>query len=222
MTRAHLWAWPVNSACRHAALSTGVPIAAALALGVPSSSAAPPESARARTAAQIRSFVRGEGPLPALADVQDAAAAVIGTVDLRAAADRARWRGLLPRLDVRVGTDTDLDVRDSFHTSYSRTTTEGQAIGFEVAARWALGDLVFADGEVRAARVKLSEESARHRRLDRVTDLYFDRLQLMLLRKPGPNTALEAARVDGALRALTGGFWSVGTSTSSDLEAVQR
>lgn len=162
------------------------------------------------TAARVETIVAGGDRLPSLARAQiDAAAAAGFDADIGSWAGRSRWRGLLPRLDVRVGTDNDLDIRDSFSRSYSRTTTEGQTIGFEVAARWALGDLVFADAELRANRQQLAAAAARRLLADAVTRLYFDRVELLLRSETSASATVRAARLDGRLHALTNGTWRV-------------
>lgn len=149
----------------------------------------------------VQEIVEGQGPLPPLEQVQRMA---VQALDAGGAgwARRARLRGLVPRLDVAVGTDADLDVRDSVTTSRSRTTTEGRAFGFEISARWDFGDLVFSDLELRANREALARSAARRLVRDRVTQLYFQRLEL-LLEPASIARDVKAARLDGLIRAYT-------------------
>jgi len=166
------------------------------------------------SAAWIADVVAGRDVLPALADVQDAAEAALLAAsprDVVSWAHRARMRGLVPRLDVALGTDSDLDVRDSYSTGRSRTTTEGRAFGFELGARWELGDLVFSDGELRASREALARAASVRLAREEVTRLYFERVELLLEARGDHPEAdrLRAARIEGLLRALTGGRFRV-------------
>jgi hypothetical protein len=174
-----------------------------LALVLSSTAAGPPPG----SAPWIADVVAGRGPLPALAEVQDAAERRLArTDDSESWARRARWRGAVPRLDVALGTDADLDVRDSFAVARTRTTVEGRGFGFEIGARWELGDLVFARDELRASREQLAREAARRLLRDDATELYFERLAVLIRqqRSPSPEHDLAAARLDAALRALCG------------------
>ena len=163
-------------------------------------------------------IVEGRDVLPSLAAVQEAAAAAIGAPgpdEVAGWGRRARLRGLVPRFDVVVGTDNDLDVRDSFSDLRSRTTTEGRAFELRFSARWALGDVVFNDAELRANREAVAQWAARRLVLERVTRIYFERVQVLLRSRdqPSPELALRAARLDGLLRALTGGHALVPSQT---------
>ncbi len=154
--------------------------------------------------------IAGEGELPSLLAVQRAAVAALGPWAVEPEMDffrRARMSGIVPRLDARVGTDADQDVRDVELGRLSRTRTEGRAFGFEIAARWNLADLVFHNAELRALRVEMARSAAVHLARDRATKLYFRRLSILLRMKNKATDALrlEAARLDGLLRSVTGG-----------------
>lgn len=117
---------------------------------------------------------------------------------------RARWRGLVPRVDASLGTDTDLDVRDTLD---DRTIVEGRALGVRVGARFELGDLVFSEAELRARRELASREDALRQRLVEVTQLYFQRVEVLLALRLDPSAVLlvRARTLDGLIAALTGG-----------------
>lgn len=159
----------------------------------------------------IDRVVRGEDVLPSLEAVQDAAVEALGVPDgeaARAWATRARWRGAFPRLEVSIGTDRDLDIRDSFSRDTWRTTTEGQALGVRVTARWELGALMFAEHELRANREAVARASALQLARERVTQIYFERLELLAQMRSEDRLDLQlrAAALDGLLRAYTGGL----------------
>jgi hypothetical protein len=186
--------------------------------------AAPPDGLAARiatstcTQAEIDAVIAGRGPLPSLARVQDAARAVaLARADDEAWSERARWRGLIPRIDVSVGTNTDLAVRD---TVDARTVAEARALGLRVAARFELGDLVFSDAELRGAHQRAAREDAADDRVLRVTALYFDRVAVViaLRARPSVELSLKARLLDGQLTALTGGLIPL---PSGDADAAQ-
>ncbi len=157
------------------------------------------------TDAELEAIVAGERELPALAEVQAVARAAWsahrGDPGWLA---RARWRGLVPRIDVSVGTDNDLDVRDTIE---ARTTVEGRALGLRVGARFELGDLVFSETELRASRDLAAREDELRALLVEVTTLYFQRVEVLLAvrAEPTPALRLRAHALDGLLRALTDG-----------------
>ncbi|MCC7381796.1 MAG: hypothetical protein IT384_08200 [Deltaproteobacteria bacterium] len=160
--------------------------------------------------AWVENVIRGEDVLPSLADAQRCAEESLGVPavdDARGWAGRARWRGVVPSLDVSVGTDSDLDVRDSFSQQVARVTTAGQAFGFRIGARWELGEVIFHDAELRANREALARAAAVALVRERVTELYFERLEVLAAQRVRGELGLElkAARLDGLLRALTDG-----------------
>lgn len=158
----------------------------------------------------VERVVRGEDALPSLADAQRLAEESLGVPaaeDARGWAGRARWSGVVPALDVSVGTDSDLDVRDSFSQQVARVTTAGRAFGFRVGARWDLGEVIFHDAELRANREALARAAAAALVRERVTELYFERLEVLAAQRVRNELALDlkAARLDGLLRAMTDG-----------------
>ena len=163
------------------------------------------------SATWVDNVVAGRGTLPALRDVQRAARLQVTTGAPGGAAGwghRARLRGLVPRLAVAFGTDADRDIRRSLTTSLARTTTEGRAVDFEVAARWNLSEVVFSDAELRASREAIARAAAVRIAVDRVTRVYFERVSLLvrLHKKPTEALTIEAARLEGLMHALTGGY----------------
>lgn len=157
----------------------------------------------------IRNAVAGRDALPALATVQAAAVAALGLTDDAAASSwalRARWRALLPRLDVRFGTSQSVDVRDGADVA-DDWTKDGRGLGADVGARWAIGDLVFSDLEMRINRERIARAAAVRLARERVTQVWFQRLEVLIRQRTSQDAdlALEAARLDGLLDALTAG-----------------
>lgn len=153
----------------------------------------------------LESIIEGRDSLPSLASVQAAARAAWARHGHDPSwAARARWRGLVPRIDIAVGTDADFDVRDSIDT---RTTVEGRALGVRVSARFELGDLVFAESEVRASRERAARAAELRTILRDLTELYFRRVELLLAIRLAPTAPLllEAKSIDGLIDALTDG-----------------
>lgn len=156
----------------------------------------------------VEDAVAGRTEFEALAVVQARAerALAVGTAaEARAWTSRLRWRGAVPKVDVRFGTDADIDIRDASSASASSWTRTGQGTGFDVALSWRLGDLVFADLELRANRERIARAAAVRLALERVTQIYFQRLEIELAyrERPSARLRLEAARLDGLLDALT-------------------
>lgn len=171
--------------------------------------AAPPQETSTTTWARwIDEAVAGRDVLPSLASVQADAEAALRLPDeeeVAGWAGRARWGALLPRLDVRFGSQRDLLVRDTFDgVDWARS---GQGFGVDVSARWGLGALAFSGKEPTLHRERLRRAAARRLARARVTDLYFERIGVLLAlrRDPTPELVLEAAELDGQLAALTGG-----------------
>ncbi|MCK6546846.1 hypothetical protein L6R52_13440 [Myxococcota bacterium] len=157
----------------------------------------------------IDALVDGRAELPALADVQRAAEDALEltpSTEAEAWARRARLRGLVPDLEAGLGRDADLDVRASGESTF-KTTTEGRQLAVDVGVRFELGELVFSDLELRASRERLARAASIQLARDRVTQLYFDRVELALRLRdaPTPELLLVAARLEGLLDALTGG-----------------
>lgn len=161
------------------------------------------------SAAWIDAVIAGSGPLPALAEVQAAAkanATLYSDAEVSGWSTRARLRGLLPGVDVAMGTDLDFGLRDAGSTEL--TTTEGRGFTARLSARWSLGELVFSDAEMRAHRESTHRRAQIDLVVDRVTDLYFERLTILVASCVRDSTALAivARRLDGAIAALTGGL----------------
>jgi hypothetical protein len=159
----------------------------------------------------IDAVVAGRDRLPSLDAVQRAAVEALELPDreiARSWSSRARWRGLLPRLEASLGTDSDLDVRDSISSSTRRTTSEGQAFGARISARFELGELVFNDAELRANREALARASAAQLARERVTQIYFERVEVLAAQRTADSTPLRVrgAFLDGLLEAHTGGL----------------
>lgn len=158
---------------------------------------------------ELQARVSGQG-WPSLVSIQEAAEASLrlpSESDVQSWGDRARARGWLPRLDVRVGTDSDLDVRAN--AALDPSWTEGRGFGLDVALRFQLGQLLFSDAELRAHRERMRRSAVIRSAVLKVTELYFARLEVELQLEKSVSTKLllERARLDGALSAATGGAW---------------
>lgn len=157
----------------------------------------------------IQRAVAGEEGFPSLAEAQEAAVRALELTPSDEVEDwafRSRWRGLVPRLDARLGTDTDHSFKDGGTSVW--TTSEAQKLGVDVGARFELGELVFNDMELRANRERIARAARIALVRDRVTKVYFERLRVWLLLREEPTVDLvvRAAELDGMLRAITGGL----------------
>ena len=153
--------------------------------------------------ARVRALVEGRGRLPSLASVL---AGPDERVRLRSASRRARWRGLVPRLRGRFGTDLDLGVRDASQ----RVITQSQALGGSVQASFDLSRLVFDDRESSLELQLQRMTERRRRRRQQLVDLYMRRVAVELeMEDEGPSVdrALEAARLDGRLEVVSDGAY---------------
>lgn len=156
----------------------------------------------------LERIIQGLDVLPSLASVQAAAEDALelsSADDVASWSRRARLRGLLPTLEGKFGTTTDLDVRGEGDAV--EWTRVGRGLGVDASARFNLGDLIFSDQELRASRERLARSAALRLARERATRLYFQRVAnlLELRRRPTAEGLLEAARIDGLLRAVTGG-----------------
>lgn len=172
--------------------------------------AATPVSSSSVAEQLIDALVAGQAELPSLREVQEGAVEALGLASLEEAESwpsRARWRGVVPRVAASVGSDTDLDIRGSWTSPDHLTTTRGRQLGFDVAVRFELGELVFSDQELRASREAIARAAAVQLARDRATQIYFERLELALSMRdaPSPSLVLAVARLDGMLDAITGG-----------------
>jgi hypothetical protein len=159
----------------------------------------------------IEQVITGRGELPSLRDVQSAAVEALGVVSDENAASwpsRARWRGLVPRVEAQAGSYDGLDIRDALYGATAYTTTDLHKLMLDLRARWELGELVFNDMELRANRETLARSAAIHLARERATKIYFERLEVLLKQRheESASLALAAARLDGLLRAVTGGL----------------
>lgn len=157
---------------------------------------------------ELMLIVQGRGELPALVEVQEAAVQALELTEgeeVEAWSSRARLRGLAPTLDARFGTTTDLDVRGE--VDGAGWTRVGRGLGLDVSTRFNLGDLIFSDQELRASRERLARSAAIRLARERATRIYFQRVAnlLELRARPNAEALFDAARLDGLLRAVTGG-----------------
>lgn len=132
---------------------------------------------------------------PTVEDLQDAALRH-ATVDPRTSRRwlvRARAAAALPslrgELDIRRDQAWQLDQEAGDADALSQDSGAGQIIRFRVG--WELDRLIFDPNELRAARAVVDMAMAREQVLVRVTQLYFERIQLLLDRATlGPEGAL--------------------------------
>lgn len=177
--------------------------------GAPRAPAAEVKTSTTTVQAWIDRAVAGQDVLPSLRSVQAAAEAALElgpSARLGAWGGDARWRALLPRLDVRFGTQRDLAIRDDLGggTAWART---GEGVGIDVAARWQLDGLLMDDAELRVNRERLARAAAVASARERATKVYFERVEVLVRQRIAPSAELlvQAARLDGLIRALTGG-----------------
>lgn len=162
--------------------------------------------------AWVDAVIEGRDVLPSLASVQadaEAAMRLPATEEVDSWVSRARWGALLPRLDVRFGSQRDLLVRDTLDgVDWARS---GQGFGIDVAARWGLGGLAFGTQEPVLHRERLRRAASVRLVRAEATELYFERLQVLLQLRDGPRPelVLRAAALDGQLSAITGGRYRV-------------
>lgn len=157
----------------------------------------------------IRQARLGHAGLPALLDVQRAAAASVTDAWQLEAGEwaRPRWQGLVPDVSVRVGTTQDVSVRDT--TLEREWTREGRDLGVDVSLKWRLRDLVFSRAEPGLLRDRLARRRLQDARREAATKIWFQRLdvEIKLRSKPSSSLLLEAARLDGLLESVTGRRW---------------
>jgi hypothetical protein len=173
----------------------------------------------------IDDVVAGRDRLPSLAAVQEASVRALELTpsdSVEGWEARARWRGLVPRLEARFGTTADQSVRDGA-TGTAWQISEGQNLGVDVAAKWNLGELVFNDLELRANRERIARAARVALVRERATAIYFERVRVLIAARSAPTEALaiEAARLDGMLRAITGGLLEerLEANVETDVEA---
>ncbi len=150
---------------------------------------------------------------PTVEDLQDAALRR-ATVDPRTSRRwlvRARAAAALPslrgELDIRRDQAWQLDQEAGDADALSQDSGAGQIIRFRVG--WELDRLIFDPNELRAARAAVDMAMAREQVLVRVTQLYFERIQLLLDRATlGPQGALaqelRIREIEAVLFGLSG------------------
>lgn len=153
---------------------------------------------------------------PTIAEVQ-AAALRRATLSPRTAQRwlrRARAAAVLPAVQAEVGVRSDqgwqLDQAAGDGDALTQDLGAGKVV--QVRATWELDRLIFNADELRAARAVLDVADARERLLVRVTQLYFERAQLLLeIASLPPRDGHEAigrhvrlAEVEAVLAGLTG------------------
>lgn len=121
---------------------------------------------------------------PTIAEVQDAALRrlAVGPREARRWIARARASALLPAVqgeyDQRFDRDVQLDQAAGTADELSQDLGAGR--GARARATWDLGRLIFNPDELRAARAALDAAAERERVLIAVTQLFFERQQLLL------------------------------------------
>ncbi len=153
---------------------------------------------------------------PRIADVQAAALrrATLAPKTAQRWLRRARVAALLPTVTGEYGLRTDqgwqLDQAAGDGDELSQDLGAGRAI--QVRASWELDRLIFNADELRAARAALDLADVRERLLVRVTQLYFERQQLLLEIASLPardgheaiGRHVRLAEVEAVLAGLTG------------------
>jgi hypothetical protein len=163
---------------------------------------------------------------PEIQAVQDAALAYLSLEPRRARElmGRARRRGWLPLLTLRGSHDRERGHSHDFGQSfvsgatrdlYDKGSDHADDWGFELAATWDLGDVVFNPDEVDVSRELRSVVALRDDVLDEVTQLYFERRraleQLGALAPGDPQSGslrLRAAELAAGIDAWTGGWFT--------------
>jgi len=153
---------------------------------------------------------------PGIAEVQEAALrrATLAPRTAQRWLRRVRAAALLPTvqagLDVRSDQGWQLDQAAGDGDELSRDLGAGRAL--QVRASWDLDRLIFNADELRAARAALDLADVRERLLVRVTQLYFERQQLLLEIASLPardgheaiGRHVRLAEVEAVLAGLTG------------------
>ena len=153
---------------------------------------------------------------PSITEVQEAALrrATLAPKTAQRWLRRARAAAVLPSvqagLDLRSDRGWQLDQAAGDGDELSRDLGAGRAV--QLRATWDLDRLIFNADELRAARAALDLADVRERLLVRVTQLYFERQQLLLeIASLAPRDGHEAigrhvrlAEVEAVLAGLTG------------------
>lgn len=121
---------------------------------------------------------------PTIAEVQQAAVRrlALGPRAARRLLARSRAAAVLPAVqgEYDQSIDRDYQLDQAAGTADALTSDLGAGRGVRVRATWDLGRLVFNPDELRAARALLDAAAERERVLVGVTQLYFERQQLLL------------------------------------------
>jgi hypothetical protein len=121
---------------------------------------------------------------PTIAEVQQAALRrlALGPRGARRLLARSRAAAVLPTVqgEYDQSIDRDYQLDQAAGTADALTSDLGAGRGARVRATWDLGRLIFNPDELRAARALLYAAAERERVLVGVTQLYFERQQLLL------------------------------------------
>lgn len=121
---------------------------------------------------------------PTIAEVQQAALRrlAVSPRGARRLLTRARAAAVLPTLqgEYDQSIDRDYQLDQAAGTADALKSDLGAGRGAKVRATWDLGRLIFNPDELRAARAALDAAAERERVLVAVTQLYFERQQLLL------------------------------------------
>ncbi|MBZ5713033.1 hypothetical protein [Nannocystis pusilla] len=121
---------------------------------------------------------------PTIAEVQEAVVRrlALGPRGARRLLARARAAAALPSVQGEYDQtiDRDYQLDQAAGTADALTQDLGAGRGAKVRATWDLGRLIFNPDELRAARAALDAAAERERVLVAVTQLYFERQQLLL------------------------------------------
>lgn len=121
---------------------------------------------------------------PTVAEVQEAAVRrlALGPRSARRLLARARAAAVLPSVqgEYDQSIDRDYQLDQEAGTADALKQDLGAGRGARVRATWDLGRLIFNPDELRAARAGLDAAAERERVLVAVTQLYFERQQLLL------------------------------------------
>lgn len=176
-----------------------------------------PSLATAMTAAPLdEALARASAGAPTIEEVQSAALrrAAIAPDTARRWLRRARAAAALPTLQAEVDMQVDQGWKLAQEAGSADELSQDLGAGrvFRARATWSLDRLIFSPDEVRAARALIDAGVAREQILVRVTQLYYERLQLRVeldLDPPtSPRDALEQElrirEIEALLGAITG------------------
>ncbi|MBK8265895.1 MAG: hypothetical protein IPK80_31770 [Nannocystis sp.] len=146
-------------------------------------------------------------PGPSVEEVHEAAIkrAAIAPEAARRWLKRARAAAALPTLQTEFdhSSDQGWKLAQEAGTADEFAQDLGAGRHYRVRATWSLDRLIFSPEEVRAARAMLDAGIAREQLLIRVTQLYFERAQILIERDlEPPESAAEALAQELRLREL--------------------